>query len=107
MGWNALKDCTAIRYLNVESLAKKLLQRESMTKWMEKKDNWQGIVEELRYVLKLKAERDLTRPRVVHALLVTAGNVHFIHNVMSAGNASWGNPLVVSLQTSLWESCNH
>ena len=88
MGWNALKDCSAIRYLNVENLARKLVPRESMAKWMEKKDNWQGIVDELRYFLKLKAERDLTRPRVVHALLVTAGNVEFINEVMSAGNVA-------------------
>ena len=86
MGWNALKDCPAIRYLNVDSFARKLVPHESMAKWMEKKDNWQGIVDELRYFLKLKAERDLTRPRVVHALLVTAGNLGFIHDVMSAGN---------------------
>ena len=88
MGWNALKDCPTIRYLNVESLAGKLLRRESMAEWMEKKDNWQGIVDELRYFLKLKAERDLTRACVVHALLATAGNgnVEFINDVMSAGN---------------------
>ena len=81
-----MKDYPAIRYLNVESLAKKLLRHESMAKWMEKKDNWQGIVDELRYFLKLKAEGDLTRPRVVHALLVTTGNAEFINGVMLAGN---------------------
>ena len=87
MGWNALKDCPAIRYLNVGSLAKKLLPRASMAKWMEKKDDWQGIVVELRYFLKLKAERDLTRPRVVHALFMTTGDVKLINDVMLAGNA--------------------
>ena len=86
IGWNALKDCLAIRYVNVERLAQKLLPRESMAEWMEKKDNWQGIVVELLYFLKLKAERDLTRPRVVHALFVAAGDVEFINDVMSAGN---------------------
>ena len=85
-GWNALKDCLAIRYVNVERLAQKLLPHEPMAEWMEKKDNWQGIVVELRYFLKLKAERHLTRPRVVHALFVTAGDVEFINGVMSAGN---------------------
>ena len=85
IGWNALKDCLAIRYLNVERLAKKLLPRESMAEWTNKKDNWQGIMEELRYFLKLKAERELTRPRVIHALLVTGGDVDFINDVMSAG----------------------
>ena len=86
-GWNALKDCLAIKYLNVGSLAKKLLPHASVTKWMEKKDDWQGVMKELRYFLKLKAERDLTRPRVVHALFVTAGDLEFINNVMLAGNA--------------------
>ena len=81
-----MKDCLAIRYVNVERLAQKLLPRESMAEWKEKKDNWQGIMEEMRYFLKLKAERELTRPRVVHALLVTDGDVEFINNVMSAGN---------------------
>ena len=86
IGWNALKDCLAIRYVNIERLAQKLIPRKSMAEWMEKKDNWERIVVELRYFLKLKAERHLTRPRVVHALLVTAGDVEFINNVMSAGN---------------------
>ena len=86
IGWNALKDCLAIRYVNIERLAQKLLPHESMAEWTEKKDNWQGIVEELRYFLKLKAERELTRPRVVHALLVTAGDVEFMNDVVSAGN---------------------
>ena len=81
-----MKDCLAIRYVNVERLAQKLLPRESIAEWMKKKDNWQGIVVELRYFLKLKAERCLTRPRVVHALLVTAGDAEFINDVMSAGN---------------------
>ena len=81
-----MKDCLAIRYVNVERLAQKLLSRESMAEWKEMKDNWQGIVEELGYFLKLKAERELTRTRVVHALLVTDGDVEFINDVMSAGN---------------------
>ncbi len=86
IGWNALKDCLAIRYVNVERLAQKLLPRESMAEWTKKKDNWHGIVEELRYFLKLKAERQLTRPRVVHALLATGGDAEFINDVLSAGN---------------------
>ena len=86
IGWNALKDCLAIRYVNVETLAQKLLPHESIAAWKEKKDNWQGIVVELCYFLKLKAERELTRPRVVHALLVADGDAEFINNVMSAGN---------------------
>ena len=85
-GWNALKDCPSIKYLKVESLAKKLVSHESMAEWTEKKDTWRGIAVELRYFLKLEAERNLTRPRVVHALFVTDGNVEFIHDVMSAGN---------------------
>ena len=84
-GWNALKDCLAIRYINVERLAQKLLPLQSMAEWMEKKDNWERIVVELCYFLKLKAEKHLTRPRVVHALLVTGGHVKFINDVMSAG----------------------
>ena len=80
-----MKDCLAIRYVNIERLAQKLLPHESIAEWKEK-DNWQGIVVELRYFLKLKAERCLTRTRVVHALLVTDGDVEFINDVMSAGN---------------------
>ena len=95
-GWNALKDCLAIRYVNVERLAQKLLSRESMAEWKEMKDNWQGIVEELCYFLKLKAERELTRTRVVHALLVTDGDVEFINDVMSAGNPLGWFPCTVA-----------
>ena len=93
IGWNALKDYQAITHLNVDSIAKKLLPRASMAQWMEKKDDWQGIVVELRYFLKLKAERDLTRPHVVHALLVTSGDVEFINDVMFAGHLDWCIPL--------------
>ena len=84
-GWYTLKDCPSIRYVNVERLAQKLLPRESIAEWKEK-DNWQGIVVELRYFLKLKAERCLTRTRVVHALLVTDADVEFINDVISTGN---------------------
>ena len=101
IGWNALKDCLAIRYVNVERLAQKLLPHESMAEWMEKKDNWQGIVVELRCFLKLKAERHLTRPRVVHALLVAGGDVEFINDVMSAGK-----PLGCFPCTLAWQSTN-
>ena len=86
-GWNALKDCQAIRCLNVESLAKKLLPCVSVAKWMEKKDNWCMIMAELQYFLQQQAARPLLRPRVVHALLVTAGDVEFVNDVMFAGNA--------------------
>ena len=101
IGWNALKDCLAIRYVNVERLAQKLLPRESMAEWMKKKDNWQGIVVELHYFLKLKAERHLTRPRVVHGLFVTGGDVEFINDVMSAGK-----PLGCFPCTLAWQSTN-
>ena len=85
VGWNTLKDCQAIKYLNVESLARKLLPRDSMAKWMEKKDNWRGIVKVLRYFLKQKAERHLTRPCVVYALFQAGGDAKFIDDVMFAG----------------------
>ena len=87
VGWNTLKDCQAVKYLNVASLARKLLRHayDAMTKWNKEKDNWQRIMEELRYFLKQKAERDLTRPRVVHALFVAAGDIQFVTKVMLAG----------------------
>ena len=88
-----MKDCQDIKYFNVESIARKLLPRDSMVMWMEKKDNWHGIVRELRYFLKTKAERELTRPRVVFALFEAAGDVKFIDDVMFAGKM--GTPTLV------------
>ena len=100
VGWNFLKECQAIKYLNVESFARKLLPRESMAKWMEKKDNWCGIVKELCYFLKQKAERELSRPRVVYALFEAGGDAKFIGDVMFAGKRTpkgmyfrWGKHL--------------
>ena len=88
-GWNALKDCQAVTSVTIDSLAKKLLSRESMNIWIERKDNWQGIIHELCYLLKEKAKRELTRPRVVHALFVAAGNVEFINQILFAGELGY------------------
>ena len=80
-----MKECQAIKYLNVESFARKLLPRDAMAKWRKEKDNWHGIVKELRYFLKQKAERHLTRPHVVYALFEAGGDAKFIDDVMFAG----------------------
>ena len=95
-GWNTLKDCQAIKYINVEILARKLLPYDAMVKWRKEKDKWLRIMEELRYFLKQKAERDLTRPRVVHALFVATGDVQFINDVLLAGKDGYANMCVRS-----------
>ena len=56
-----------------------------MAKWRKEKDNWHGIMKELRYFLKQKAERELTRPHVVYAMFQSAGDAKFIDDVMFAG----------------------
>ena len=97
VGWNTLKDNQAIKYLNIDSIARKLLPPDAMAKWRKEKDNWWGIVEELRYFLKRKAERHLTRPRVVHALFVAAGDVQFINDVLLAGKDRYTKEQIFSL----------
>ena len=102
VGWNTLKDFQAIKNLDVDSIASKLLPHDSLAKWMEKKDNWCGTVKELRYFLKQKAEQELTRPHVVHALFVAAGDVQFINDVLLAGKIrSYTKGRIFSLYTAL------
>ena len=112
VGWNTLKDCQAIKYLNVERIARKLLPPDSMAKWRKEKDNWHGIVKELRYFLTQKAERKLTRPHVAYALFEAGGDAKFIDNVIFAGKmrtpkgmSFWNDPFGTSRM--IYVTCGH